>query len=136
MRHHIDFQCRHGPLGGQVGSPSNRARAPGETRRASFKAPQSRPRVYHCANAMQRPPRPHLQRHATHVSWSRAAAASADGLQHELLLMQGEIYTERPSANEGEADRRRATTADRRSPRNTSFSEHGASRRALRATKP
>ncbi|MEX0758043.1 MAG: copper-containing nitrite reductase, partial [Tistlia sp.] len=95
MLHSVDFHAVTGPGGGAVATQT----MPGETTAFTFKALNPGIYVYHCATPM-------VADHIQAGMYGLILVEPEEGLpavDRELYVMQGEIYTEQPFGQRGEA---------------------------------
>jgi nitrite reductase (NO-forming) len=95
MMHNVDFHAVTGPGGGAKATDA----APGEARGFEFKALNPGLYVYHCATPM-------VAQHIANGMYGLILVEPEGGLpkvDREFYVMQGEIYTEQPFGQKGEA---------------------------------
>ncbi|MCZ7658347.1 MAG: copper-containing nitrite reductase [Xanthobacteraceae bacterium] len=95
MMHNVDFHAVTGPGGGAKATEA----APGEARSFEFKALNPGLYVYHCATPM-------VAQHIANGMYGLILVEPEGGLpkvDREFYVMQGEIYTEQPFGQKGEA---------------------------------
>jgi nitrite reductase (NO-forming) len=95
MRHSVDFHAATGPGGGAAATQVE----PGQTRSFRFRALHAGAFVYHCAS-------PNVPAHIAKGMYGLLVVEPAGGLpavDHELYVMQGELYTDLPRGAPGHA---------------------------------
>jgi nitrite reductase (NO-forming) len=96
MIHSVDFHAATGPGGGAAATQVN----PGQAKTVKFKALVPGLFVYHCATPM-------VAHHIANGMYGLILVEPEGGLprvDHELYVMQGEIYTEAPFGHRGSQD--------------------------------